>query len=52
MIETYECALCKETFEKAWSDEEATEEFDDAFEGEDVADAAIVCDDCYKKVMP
>jgi DNA-directed RNA polymerase subunit RPC12/RpoP len=47
----YTCAHCGKEFESEWSDAEAHAEFDDAFPGADIGDAAVLCDDCYHKVM-
>jgi len=53
-IETdkYTCAGCGGTFTKEWSDEEAFQESLDKF-GADLfkEPIAVVCDDCYKKLM-
>ena len=50
--EDYTCSMCGETYERPISDEEAFEETKENF-GSSVQpeDCAIVCDDCYKKVM-
>ena len=52
---TYECAVCHNTYEKGWSDEEALKEAADIF-AKPVKDwecnAAIVCDDCFNKAHP
>jgi len=50
--ETYVCGLCHEEFFKGWSDNEAEAEANAVF-GDDVLEeeCAILCDDCYKKVM-
>ena len=51
MTDTYTCASCGETFEKGWSDEEALEESAEQW-GDLPHDAlAVVCDDCYQKMM-
>jgi hypothetical protein len=49
---TYTCAMSHQTFEKEWTDEEALEELTRNFGLSTVEDCAIVCDDCYKKVVP
>lgn len=46
----YRCAACGETFEKGWSDEEASEELGSTFPGIEEADCNLVCDDCWKKM--
>lgn len=48
--ETFTCAHCRETFPKAWTEEERDAEAID--NGFDLAsDNVIVCDDCYLKIM-
>lgn len=50
--EEYVCAACHETFEKAWTDEEALAEYLAAFTEEERKDVReVVCDECYAKVM-
>jgi uncharacterized protein with PIN domain len=46
----YRCENCLEIYEKDWSDEEAQAEYEQNFpnSGEE---QAIVCDDCYKKMI-
>lgn len=44
---TYTCAMCGETFETDWSDEEACAEAES--NGIDPKQSGLVCDDCYKK---
>jgi hypothetical protein len=52
MTEQFICAICKGTFNKGWSDEEARQErleiFGNAFKDED---CVLVCDDCYVKPL-
>jgi len=49
--EEYTCAQCEKTFIKAWSDEEAKEEYNNSpMKVEPVEEAAIICDDCYKEI--
>lgn len=45
---TYQCAKCKGVFEKAWTDEEAESEREEAFGSPHDASDVVVCDDCYK----
>jgi len=45
----YTCAACHETFDSAWTDEEARAE--QVANGFDKVPCDITCDDCYKKVM-
>ena len=52
----YKCYVCNGIFEKEWSDEEAIKECEDNF-GKEITnvkddDLAIICDDCYQKIMP
>jgi hypothetical protein len=49
---TYTCDLCGQTYEKAWTDEEALAEAEDNFSPAELEDTAVVCDDCYRKFMP
>lgn len=44
----FTCALCHQTFDKGWSDEEAITELQANFDTTDIADCDMVCDDCYK----
>lgn len=48
----FKCALCKDVFPKAWTDEEARKEYETNFpqESEDNEEEEIVCDDCYNKL--
>ena len=50
MSNQYICALCKRTFDKGWSDEEAKTELNENFPGFETDDCDLVCDDCYKKM--
>ena len=43
----FTCAMCGETFQKEWSDEEA--QFEAGENGLSVDECGLVCDDCYKK---
>jgi rubredoxin len=45
----FQCAACGGVFDKGWSDAEATAER--SANGFDDIDCAVVCDDCYIKVM-
>jgi hypothetical protein len=49
---TYECAMCGETYEKTWSDEEAIAEMNQYFGDVPVEDCDVVCDDCFQKIHP
>jgi hypothetical protein len=46
--ETFTCDYCGETFPKEWTDEEAWAEAHGAFSEDELEDAAVVCDDCWK----
>lgn len=48
-VETFTCAECGGTFNKARTDDEARAEA--AVHGFDPADCVIVCDDCFQKLM-
>ena len=48
MSDEYTCYLCKETFEKGVSDEEAMAEKDALWPDVPVDDCELVCDDCFK----
>ena len=54
-MDSYTCELCHETFEKGWTDEEANAEAQELFgtpqASEHPKDMAIVCDDCFHKLM-
>lgn len=49
-MDKYTCANCLEEFEIAWTDEEASVEFQQNFPESDISTAAIGCDDCYAKM--
>lgn len=51
--ETYTCAVCHQEFPKGWSDEEARQEYGQAFPRQEASGEAVemVCDDCYHRVM-
>lgn len=51
---TFTCAACGETFECAWTDEEAEVEAAERFGSHPDAwreGAAVICDDCYQKMV-
>ena len=53
-VETFTCESCRGTFDKGWSDAEATAEAEELFPGIDVTDpsvAGIVCDGCFEYIM-
>jgi hypothetical protein len=43
----YTCAICRETFEKGQSDEEAQAEYDRNFPECVGMEQVVICDDCY-----
>lgn len=47
----FQCAMCREVFDKGWTEEEAEEEMRDLW-GDDITkeDCGIVCDDCFRKL--
>jgi hypothetical protein len=52
----FTCTVCHETFEKGLSDSEAVEQYAEEFpECQGVvplSETDLVCDDCYKKILP
>ena len=51
MSEEFTCALCGETFQQAWSHEDAKAEFAEAFPDDQDEATEILCDDCYKEAL-
>ena len=54
MTRKFVCAACHKEIEVGpdnWSEEDAKEEFEKAFPGEDINDTAEVCDACYNKMI-
>ncbi|GAI07820.1 unnamed protein product [marine sediment metagenome] len=54
MNNKYICSSCKKEFEKAITDKEANKEAEELFgvkEASNRDDMAIVCDDCFNKIM-
>lgn len=47
----YKCSVCGGEFTSDRSEEEAMEEAEMIFDKEDLEDKAIVCDDCWKKML-
>lgn len=50
----YKCEKCKQEFESPdgeWTDSDARHEFDTRFPADSIENAAIVCDDCYNRIM-
>lgn len=52
MADTFTCGICGETFEKAWSDEEAQEESMRMFGEVPPSEQATVCEDCWLRLVP
>lgn len=48
----YQCALCEELFTKTWDDQEAMAETVKIFGPVPQDQCEIVCDNCFRKVMP
>ncbi len=48
----YRCELCRGIFRKGWTDEDCITERIQNFGTQDIDDDAIVCDDCFQKIMP
>lgn len=49
MSATFTCAVCKETFASAWSDDEARAELRSNFGNVPVEQCALACEDCVRK---
>lgn len=45
------CEECNQEFESDWPDEEARKEFSENFPGQDFSEAAVVCDECFGRLM-
>ena len=51
MADEFTCAMCHQTFEKEWPDEQADAECENLFaikNGSVSPDCDVVCDDCWK----
>lgn len=48
----YQCAHCYGVYEKIWSDEEANAEKDELFGDVPLSECAVICDDCFKRMVP
>jgi hypothetical protein len=46
----YRCFICKEVFDKGWSDKEALEEFNTDFPTIPLEETEVICDFCYKMI--
>lgn len=51
MTDTFICEECKKEFIKEWSDDEAEIEFKTEFPDFPMENCAIVCEDCYHRLM-
>ena len=51
MPNTSQCGACNGVFDKGWSDDDAVREWRENFPGLEPEDQAVVCDDCYRKMM-
>ncbi len=49
---TYTCWLCKQEFEKEWSDTEAIAEKESYWGEIPLENCKAVCDDCWNKIKP
>lgn len=52
--ETFTCEMCRQTFPKGRPDEEANAEAEELWGVENAsedAEMAVVCDDCFKKML-
>lgn len=50
MADEYTCAICDNTYDKTWSDEESMAEMEQIFGQVPMEECNVVCDDCYKKM--
>jgi hypothetical protein len=49
----FTCAVCGETFDKAWSDEEAEAEAAELWTPDELAAGiSVICDDCFQRGLP
>jgi hypothetical protein len=48
--EQFTCVICKGTFDKGWSDDEAKEELANTFPGFTAGQCVLICDDCFKEL--
>lgn len=51
MSNEFTCSMCKATFEKAWTDEEAHNEMLENFGELKESQKTVICDDCYNEFM-
>jgi hypothetical protein len=45
---TYECAMCHNTYESGWSDQEALAEKEQLWGDVPIEDCAVICNDCFQ----
>lgn len=50
-MSNYACAACGGTFERIRPEPEAIEECERLFPGEQLEEAAIICDDCFNEMQ-
>lgn len=51
MTNEFTCEICKNTYKKEWTDDEAHQEDLLFWTEKELADGVIVCEDCWLKVM-
>jgi hypothetical protein len=51
MMESFICYVCKEQFDKVWSEQKAEDEYKHNFPGAKVDEREVVCDVCYHKLI-
>ena len=47
----YKCAMCKNVYQKGWTEEEAQNELEENFGHHEPEECDLVCDDCYNEIM-
>lgn len=52
MDNTFTCAMCNQTFEKGWTEEEALAEAKEYWGDTTGISMTQVCDDCWEKIRP
>lgn len=50
-MDQFTCSLCHKNYDKERTDEEAMAEAEEEFSAEELEEAAVVCDDCYREIM-
>jgi hypothetical protein len=48
-VSAFTCAVCRRTYEKGLSDEQAEAQLERTFPGAKMEDCDLVCDDCFIK---